>query len=76
MIRRNVASFIVLNGIFYVFQCLLWPKEGAGQLDLNTATVAELQALSCVGPKTAERIVEYCTLRDLGIIISTSQVVF
>ena len=58
MNRRNVASFIVLMAFFV---CLSVPlmANGSGQVELNTATVAELQALPCIGPKTAERIVEY-----------------
>jgi competence protein ComEA len=31
----------------------------AGPVNINTATAAELEALSGVGPKTAEAIVEY-----------------
>jgi len=36
-------------------------KELAGQLNINTATAEELALLPQIGPKTAERIIEYRT---------------
>lgn len=34
-------------------------QDTASRIDLNTASVVELQTLPGVGPRTAERIVEY-----------------
>ena len=58
MVKRNAVSLLVVMAFLL---CLAMPLQvqGAGQLNLNVATVAELQELPFVGPKTAERIVEY-----------------
>ncbi len=58
MVKRNVVNLLIFMALL---MCLAMPLrgQGAGQIDLNTATMAELQGLPSVGPKTAERIVEY-----------------
>ncbi len=58
MVKRNVVDLLIFVALS---MCLAMPlqAQGAGQMDLNSATVAELQDLPSVGPKTAERIVEY-----------------
>ncbi len=44
-------------------QAVEWDRalQGARQVDVNTATVAELERLPQVGPTLAQRIVEYRT---------------
>ena len=58
MVKRTVVNLLVVMA-FLLSLAMPLQVQGAGQIDLNVATVAELQELSSVGPKTAERIVEY-----------------
>ncbi len=58
MVKRNTVNLLIF---MILLMCLAMPLQvqGAGQIDLNVATMEELQRLPSVGPKTAERIVEY-----------------
>ncbi len=48
--------FLLLSVLFGLF---LWGSVLAGMVNLNTAGKEELETLPGIGPKVAERIVEY-----------------
>lgn len=56
-------THIGILGIAALALLLAWslPAEAGGKLDVNTATVEQLQAIKGIGPKTAQAIVDYRT---------------
>jgi len=50
------------------------PKQYQFRIDLNTATLGELQTLPGIGPKLAENIIQYrdghCPIHDFGEVMN------
>ncbi|HID96984.1 MAG TPA: helix-hairpin-helix domain-containing protein [Thermodesulfobacteriaceae bacterium] len=57
-IRMKKPLDLVTAGLL-ALTLLFAPAAFAGKIDINTASISELQELPGVGEKTAERIVEY-----------------
>ena len=78
-LRSSALHIIRYISFLLTFSCLfpynLHPEELAGQLNINTATVEELQLLPFVGEDKAQAIVEYRQVKgpfdDISLLVST-----
>jgi competence ComEA-like helix-hairpin-helix protein len=65
--QRDQRTIAVLMAVIVLLLCwnsideteVLKPKTYRFRIDINTATLGELQVLPGIGPKLAERIVQY-----------------
>jgi competence protein ComEA len=55
---RKILTLFVVVAVFMTFVPGLWAGE-TGKININTATVEEIANLEKIGPKYAERIVQY-----------------
>ena len=56
--RKN-STIHVLLALVVMALCISAPVMASGKININTATMEELQTLPKVGPKTAEAIIKY-----------------
>lgn len=55
---KKLLAVIIMFGLVFGFNTPVWAENGV-KIDINTASVEQLQELKNVGAKTAERIVAY-----------------
>ena len=56
---KRIAVLLVIVGFVAATVPLVWAGENQGKININAATVDELTKLKKVGPKVAQRIVDY-----------------
>jgi competence protein ComEA len=55
---RKILTLFVVMAVLMTFVPALWAGE-TGKVNINSATVEEIAKLEKIGPKYAERIVQY-----------------
>lgn len=59
MLHLKKVTIFIMACVFCIIFTNVAMADNAGKIDLNTATVDELMTLKRIGPKYAQRIVEY-----------------
>lgn len=80
--QRTVAGLLAISALLLCWHTVsgkqetLQPKQYKFRIDLNTATLGELQTLPGIGPKLAENIIQYrdehAPIRDFDEILNVS----